>query len=217
MIEDLDKELQAVQRGLLPRGDAFAHGGNPHERLHQEAESEQAHGYSVEPDTAFTIDEIEAIARYKQKLVIKLNKNHGVLKGIETSAWGLSSYCLAKFLVYSSGGVGVIPAVAIVLGINQIVNRDLLEFRINRSTEGWELEDMQKLVRFGFSTAFGCFILWGAIGDFLHTVNTSNQTYSDIKEKIAQYQRLPEDDKNVAILAGVFVAGGVVYALQGKR
>lgn len=175
------------------------------------------HGYSVEPDTAFTADEIEAIARYKLHLVTKLNKSHGVLKGIETSAWGLSSYCLAKFLVYSSGTTGIFPAIAIVLGINQIVNRDLLEFRISRTTEGWELEDMQKLVRFFFSTAFGCFVLWGATGDFLHAVNNSNQTYRDIKEKIAQYQRLPQDDKNMTIIAGVVVAGGVVYALQGKK
>ena len=175
------------------------------------------HGYQVEPDTAFTADEIEAIARYKQKLVAKLNKNHGVLKGVETSAWGLSSYCLAKFLIYSSGTTGIFPAVAIVLGINQIVNRDLLEFRISRTTEGWELEDMQKLVRFVFSTAFGCFILWGAIGDYLHVVNNSKQTYSDIKEKIAQFQRLPKDDKNMAILWGIGGAGLVAYALQGKK
>jgi hypothetical protein len=183
----------------------------------QAAETEQSHGYSIEPDTAFTTDEIEAIARYKQKLIAKLNKNHGVLRGIETSAWGLSSYCLAKFLIYSSGTLGIFPSIAIVLGINQIVNRDLLEFRVNKTTEGWELEDMQKLVRFIFSTAFGCFILWGAIGDFFRTVNNSNQTYSDIKQAIIQYQKLPEDDKNMTILAGVVVAGGVVYALQGKR
>jgi len=191
MIEDLDKSLQA--------------------------EPEQVHGYAIETDTAFTPDEIEAIARYKQKLVTKLNKNHGVLKGIETSAWGLSSYCLAKFLVYSSGTTGIFPAVAIVLGINQIVNRDLLEFRINKTTNGWELEDMQKLVRFVFSTAFGCFILWGAIGDFFNVMRNSNQTYGDIKQAIIQYQKLPEDDKNMTILVGVIVAGGVVYALQGKR
>ena len=106
---------------------------------------------------------------------------------------------------------------AIVLGINQIVNRDLLEFRISRTTEGWELEDMQKLVRFVFSTVFGCFILWGATGDYLHVVNNSNQTYSDIKEKIAQFQRLPKDDKNMAIFWGIGGAGLVAYALQGKK
>jgi hypothetical protein len=183
----------------------------------EQAEDQQVHGYEIEPDTSFTNDEIEAIARYKQKLIAKLNKNHGVLKGIETSAWGLSSYCLAKFLIYSSGTTGIFPAVAIVLGINQIVNRDLLEFRISRTTEGWELEDMQKLVRFVFSTAFGCFILWGAIGDFFSTVRHSNQTYGDIKQAIIQYQKLPEDDKNTTILVGVIVAGGVVYALQRKN
>jgi hypothetical protein len=188
------------------------------EDLEQElnAEAEQTHGYNIEPDTSFTHDEVEAIARYKEKLAASLNKNHGVLKGLETSAWGLSSYCLAKFLVYSSGTIGIFPSIAIVLGINQIVNRDLLEFRINKSTEGWQLEDMQKLVRFGFSTAFGCFILWGAIGDFLHTMNNSNQTYDDIKQAIVQYQRLSEDDKNMTIITGVIVAGGIVYALRGK-
>jgi hypothetical protein len=190
MIEDLQQELQA---------------------------DEQAHGYLVEHDTAFTADEIEAIARYKQKLVTKLNKNHGVLKGIETSAWGLSSYCLAKFLIYSSGTTGIFPAVAIVLGINQIVNRDLLEFRINKSTEGWELEDMQKLVRFIFGFGFSCFITWGAIGDYFHIINNSNQTYSDIKQAIIQYQKLPEDSRNMAILWGIVGAGLGAYALQGKR
>lgn len=191
MIEELDKELQA--------------------------ETEQVRGYDLESDTAFTADETEAIANYKQNLIAKLNKNHGVLKGIETSAWGLSSYCLAKFLIYSSGTTGIFPAVAIVLGINQIVNRDLLEFRINKSTQGWELEDMHKLVRFIFSTVFGCFILWGAIGDYFRIVNSSNQTYEDIKQAIIQYQSLPKDDKNMIIIAGIVVAGGVVYALQGKR
>jgi hypothetical protein len=191
MIQDLEQELQ-------PDG-------------------QQVHGYTIEPDTAFTTDEIEAIARHKQKLITKLNKNHGVLRGIETSAWGLSSYCLAKFLVYSSGTTGIFPAIAIVLGINQIVNRDLLEFRISRTTEGWELEDMQRLAKFAFSFGFSCFVLWGAIGDYLHVINNSKQTYSDIKEKIAQFQELPQDDKNMTILAGIAGAGLAAWALQGKR
>lgn len=191
MIQDLEQELQP--------------------------DDQQTHGYTIETDTSFTPDEIEAIARYKQKLAAKLNKNHNVLKGIETSAWGLSSYCLAKFLVTVSGTTGIFPSIAIVLGINQIVNRDLLEFRINKSTQGWELEDMQKLVRFIFSTVFGCFIIWGAIGDFFGAIRNSNQTYSDIKQTIIQFQKLPEDDKNMTIIVGVIVAGGVIYALQGKR
>lgn len=188
------------------------------QEIEQKLQSDdQAHGYSVEPDTAFTTDEIEAIARYKQKLIVKLNKNHGVLKGIETSAWGLSSYCLAKFLIYSSGTTGIFPAIAIVLGINQIVNRDLLEFRINKTTVGWELEDMEKLIRFIFGLGFSCFITWGAIGDYLHVVNNSSQTYNDIKQAIAQYQKLPEDSKNMTILWGIAGAGLAAYALQGKR
>lgn len=183
----------------------------------QEAEIEQAHGYIIEPDTAFTPDEIEAIARYKQKLTANLHKNHAVLKGIETSVWGISSYCLAKFLINTSGTLGIFPSIAIVLGINQIVNRDLLEFRINKSTEGWEFEDMQKLVRFVFSTIFGCFIVWGAIGDFFATVRNSNQTYDDIQKTIVQFQKMPDDDKNLTLILGVIVGSGVVYTLSSKR
>lgn len=187
-----------------------------HENL-EDTDTQQIHGYPIEPDTDFTTDEVEAIALYKQELAAKLNRNHGVLKGIETTAWGLSSYCLAKFLIYASGTAGLFPAIAIVLGINQIVNRDLLEFRINKTIEGWEFEDMQKLVRFCFSFLFGGFILWGAVGDFFHTINSSKQTYADIKQAIASYEKLPGDDKNTTLIIGFVVGGLVVYALRDRR
>ncbi|MHC5822035.1 MAG: hypothetical protein ACYT04_40770, partial [Nostoc sp.] len=81
----------------------------------------------------------------------------------------------------------------------------------------WELEDMQRLVRFIFGFGFSCFITWGAIGDYLHVINNSNRTYSDIKQAIAQYQKLPEDSKNMTVLWGIAGAGLAAYALQGGK
>lgn len=181
-----------------------------------DGDTEQSQDYRDSPDTAFTQDEKEAIRRFKAKEVEKLNRSRAVLKGIESCGWGVTSYCLAKYLVIATGSAGLLPAVAIVLGINQIVNRDLLEFSVNKSPEGWVFTDMDKAIKFLFQTIFGCFILWTAIGDFYSTMKTSNQTYDNIKATVEDFNRMPENDKTIVFVVGALVAGGVVYAISKK-
>lgn len=182
----------------------------------QDGDTEQSHSYQDFPDTAFTQDELEAIKRFKAKEVEKLNRSRAVLKGIESCGWGVTSYCLAKYLVIATGSAGLLPAVAIVLGINQIVNRDLLEFSVNKSTDGWVFTDMHKAIKFIFQTIFGCFILWTAVGDFYSTLHSSHQTYDSIKATVEDFNRLPQSDKTLVFVVGAVVAGGVVYAISKK-
>lgn len=182
----------------------------------QDGDTEQSHSYQDFPDTAFTLDELEAIKRFKAKEVEKLNRSRAVLKGIESCSWGVTSYCLAKYLVIATGSAGLLPAVAIVLGINQIVNRDLLEFSVNKSPEGWVFTDMDKAIKFIFQTIFGCFILWTAVGNFYSTVQSSHQTYDNIKTTVKDFNRMQEDDKTLVFVVGALVAGGVVYAISKK-
>ena len=163
----------------------------------QDGDTEQSRFYQDFPDTAFTQDEQEAIKRFKAKEIEKLNRSRAVLKGIESCGWGVTSYCLAKYLVIATGSAGLMPAVAIVLGINQIVNRDLLEFTVNKSPEGWVFTDMDKAIKFLFQTIFGCFILWTAIGDFYTTLQNSHKTYDNIKATVEDFNRLPESDKTI--------------------
>jgi hypothetical protein len=64
-----------------------------------EGNSVQESNYPTEEDTAFTPDEQSAIKAYKENLTRKLNKNRSVLKGLEMSFWGISSYSVARFLI----------------------------------------------------------------------------------------------------------------------
>lgn len=180
-------------------------------------DTEQSRFYQDFPDTAFTQDEIEAIRRFKAKEIEKLNRSRAVLKGMESCGWGVTSYCLAKYLVIATGSMGLLPAVAIVLGINQIVNRDLLEFTVNKSTEGWTFTDMDKAIKFIFQTIFGCFILWTAVGDFYNTLQNSHQTYDSIKATVEDFNRMPENDKTIVFVVGALVAGGVVYSIHKSK
>lgn len=183
----------------------------------QDGDTEQSRFYQDFPDTAFTQDEQEAIRRFKAKEIEKLNRSRAVLKGIESCGWGVTSYCLAKYLVIATGSAGLMPAVAIVLGINQIVNRDLLEFTVNKSPEGWVFTDMDKAIKFLFQTIFGCFILWTAIGDFYTTMQNSHKTYDNIKATVEDFNRLPESDKTIVFVVGALVAGGVVYSIHKSK
>lgn len=183
----------------------------------QDGDTEKSLDYQDFPDTAFTQDEQEAIKRFKAKEIEKLNRSRAVLKGIESCGWGVTSYCLAKYLVIATGSAGLLPAVAIVLGINQIVNRDLLEFTVNKSPEGWVFTDMDKAIKFLFQTIFGCFILWTAIGDFYTTMQNSHKTYDNIKATVEDFNRLPESDKTIVFVVGALVAGSVVYSIHKSK
>lgn len=116
-------------------------------------DTSQESNYPIQEDTAFTPDEIEAIKAYKDNLNRKLSKNRSILKGLETSFWGITSYSLARFLIITSGTQGIALAIASIMLINQITNREVFdEININRKDGQWSADNMGKLIKFGFST-----------------------------------------------------------------
>jgi hypothetical protein len=173
--------------------------------------------YPTEQDTPFTPDEIDSIKRYKDNLNRKLEKNRSILKGLEVSFWGITSYSLARFLIITSGSQGIFLAVALVLTINQIVNRDLLEFNINKTNEGWELTNMDRLVKFIFQLILACFIIWGGIGNYFNTVRNSEQTYNDIKNTVENFNQLPQSDKTAIFVVAIIVISGASYVIISDK
>lgn len=175
--------------------------------------------YPIEQDTAFTPDEIESIKAYKEQLTNKLNKNRAVLKGLEVSFWGITSYSLARFLVLTSGSQGVGLAVAACLLINQITNRDCFDaFNINRKDSQWEVDGMGKLIKFGFSTVVSAFVIWSALSNFLQVADSSKQTYYQLQNKVEEFNRLPEEKQNgIFIVGGLILLAGVYTVVDGMK
>jgi hypothetical protein len=184
-----------------------------------ELEEKQDSNYPLETDTPFTPDEIESIKAYKDNLTRKLNKNRSVLKGLEMSFWGITSYSLARFLIVTSGTGGIALAVASILLINQITNRELLDsININRKEGQWEAEGMGRLVKFGFSTLVTAFLMWSALGSFFNVVNSSKQTYSQLQETVTTFNKLPLDNQNgFIIVGGLLGLAGLFTIIDSKR
>jgi|GEM_PF-1803814 len=146
-------------------------------------DTSQESNYPIQEDTAFTPDEIEAIKAYKDGLSRKLSKNRSILNGLETSFWGITSYSLARFLIFTSGTGGIALAIASILLINQITNREVFDgININRKDGQWSADNMGKLIKFGFSTLVTAFVIWSALGSFLNIVNSSKQTYDQLQD-----------------------------------
>ncbi len=175
--------------------------------------------YPIETDTAFTPDEIESIKAYKDKLTNKLNKNRSVLKGLEVSFWGITSYSLAIFLVLTSGTQGIGLAIAACLLINQITNRDCLDaFNVNRRDGQFEVDGMGKLVKFGFSTLVSAFVIWSALGNFIQVVETSKHTYNRLQDTVTEFNKLPSDKQNaIFIIGGLLGLAGIYTLIDGAR
>lgn len=175
--------------------------------------------YPIEQDTSFTPDEIESIKTYKERLQAKLNKNRSVLKGLEVSFWGITSYSLARFLVLTSGSQGVGLAVAACLLINQITNRDCLDtLNINRKDGQFEVDGMGKLIKFLFSTLVSAFVIWSALGNFLQVAESSKNTYSQLQNKVEEFNRLPDEKQNaILIVGGLLILAGVYTVVDGIK
>ncbi|MBD2607469.1 hypothetical protein H6G81_23805 [Scytonema hofmannii FACHB-248] len=175
--------------------------------------------YPIQEDTAFTPDEIEAIKAYKDNLNRKLNKNRSILKGLETSFWGITSYSLARFLIITSGTQGIALAIASILLINQITNREVFDgININRKDGQWSADNMGKLIKFGFSTLVTAFVMWSALGSFLNIVNSSKQTYNQLQDTVTAFNKLPEDKQNgFIIVGGLLVLAGIYTIIDSKR
>jgi hypothetical protein len=170
--------------------------------------------YPIEEDDAFTLDEIEAIKAYKKQLQKKIDGKYSINRVIEQTFWGVTSYSLCRWLVITSGGMGFNLAIAVALLLNNIVNRDCFDsFSINKNSEGWEITGMGKLLKFTFSSAVAGFILWSAAGDFLYMARNSEQTYKDLQATVEDFNRLPDDNKNLVYVGGAVLALGAIATI----
>ena len=174
----------------------------------------QQSNYPTSEDDSFTPDEQEAIKTYKDNLTRKLNKNRSVLNGLEMSFWGITSYSLARFLILTSGINGIALSVSAILVINQITNREAIEQLVNRKNDENKSETMGKFIKFGFSVAVTAFLMFGSIGNFLHIVKNSDETYQDIKVAANKFQQLPQEQQNEALIIGVVIGLSMVYVFS---
>jgi hypothetical protein len=182
-----------------------------------EDDNEEKPNYPHLDDTAFTPDEAESIKAYKGTLQSKIAKNQSVLRGLETSFWGITSYSLAKFLVVTSGSVGVGLAVAASVLINNITNRDCLDSINIDINDGVKTEGMGKLVKFGFSTIVSGFVIWSAIGDFYHIKNQSKETYNNLQNTVEEFNRLPDKNQNELLVIGAILGIAGLYVAIDSR
>ncbi|BAZ18961.1 hypothetical protein NIES4071_108460 (plasmid) [Calothrix sp. NIES-4071] len=182
----------------------------------KEDTTNQQSNYPTESDNSFTLDEQEAIKTYKENLARKLNKNRSVLRGLEMSFWGITSYSLARFLILTSGMDGVPLAVSAILIINQITNREAIEELINR--KGEESQDkMGRLIKFGFSTLVTAFLIWSALGNFLSVIRTSSDTYKNLQVAVDDFNKLPDDKQNAILIVGGLIGLAGIYVIIDSR
>lgn len=174
--------------------------------------------YKIETDTSFTPDEIQAIKAYKENLQKKISKNRSILRGLEASFWGITSYSLAKLLIFTSGMSGVGLAVAASFLINNITNRDCLDgFSINRREGQFEVDGMGKIIKFGFSTLVASFVIWSAVGDFINVVNNSKNTYEGLQNTVKEFNKLPDNQQNtILIIGGLIILCGLYVVIDSK-
>lgn len=173
--------------------------------------------YPIEQDNSFTPDEIESIKEYKKNLQNKLNKNRSILKGLEVSFWGITSYSLARYLVLTSGTSGIGLAFAACLFINQITNRDCIDAFNLDYQEGFKSSGMGKLFKFGLSTIVTAIIFWNAVGDLLNLKNSSEQTYRNLENTVEEFNRLPTEEQNkLYIIGGIIIVAGLYVVVDSK-
>ncbi len=178
--------------------------------------SEQQSNYPTEEDTSFTPDEQEAIRVYKDNLTRKLNKNRSVLKGLEMSFWGITSYSLARFLILTSGTQGIALAFSAILIINQITNREAIEELISRNNEGNQ-DIMGRFIKFGFSTVVTAFLIWSALGNFISVIHTSGETYKNLQNTVEDFNKLPDDKQNTILIVGGLIGLAGIYVIVDSR
>jgi ABC-type multidrug transport system fused ATPase/permease subunit len=190
------------------------------ESSRQTSDEENQANYPRSEDSSFTPDEIEIISEFKANHQKKINKNHSILKGLEVSFWGITSYSLARFLILTSGTQGLTLAIASTFLINQITNRDCLDnFRVNKKDDQWEIDGMGRLIKFGLSTIVSVIVFWGAIGDFIQMVNSSKQTYNTLQTTVDEFNKLPNDEQNkLIVIVGIsFIAGVYTISCLNRR
>lgn len=187
----------------------------------KDSEETQAENYPIETDDSFTPDEIEAIKRHKASLLSKLNKNRSVLKGLEVSFWGITSYSLARFMVLSSGTAGIPLAIAACFLINNISNREVLDSVNINYDEGMKASGIGGfMLKFGLSTLVTIVILWGALGDLLALKDNSSKTYDSLRHTVEEFNRLPDPQQDKWLIFAALVGAAAVYTAvdsKGRR
>lgn len=186
--------------------------------IFDELEDKPESNYLIEEDTSFTPDEIESITEYKANLKSKLAKKRSVLKGLEVGFWGITSYSLSRFLVLSSGTSGVGLAIAASILINNITNRDCLDaLNIERKEGQFEVNGMGKAIKFLISTLVASLVIWQATGDLLRLDKQSKETYQALQDKVEEFNKLPESQQNMLIVAGGLLGLGGLYAVVDSK
>lgn len=181
-------------------------------------DASQQSNYPTEEDSSFTPDEQDAIKAYKENLNQKLNKNRSVLKGLEMSFWGITSYSLARFIILTNGTGGIALAVSAILIINQITNREAIEELINHKGEDNRNNVMGRFIKFGFSGLITLFLMWGAVGKFLEIAYQSGETYKNIQTTIDKFNKLPDSEQNtITVLVGLLSIAGVYIVVDSRR
>jgi len=189
-----------------------------------EQDDNQTENYPVIPDLPFTLDEIEAIKRYKAELVERQAKTKGIKRALEAGFWGVCSYSIARYLVVV-GGVSTLPLVfALNIAINNIVNRHLLDaVNVDKNDEGWKFEGLMKGLRFIGSCALGLFITYQAVGDVWQGFRQSEDIYRSIETQVDNFNRLPKQDQYeqlkiwVPAVIGAAIVGVLVGTNGGKK
>ena len=75
-----------------------------------------------------------------------------------------------------------------------------------------------KLIKFGISTLVPAFVIWSAVGDFLHVVNHSEDTYNRLSKTVEDFNKLPNDQQNkIAIAGGLFIIAGLYVVIDSSR
>jgi hypothetical protein len=183
--------------------------------LEESQTDEQQSNYPSEEDTAFTPDEQQAIRDFIKNINRERDKNRSVLKGLEMSFWGITSYSLARFLILTSGTQGIALAFAVILIINQITNREAIEELINSKSEG---DNMGRFIKFGFSTVVTAFLIWGALGNFFNIIRTSGDTYNELQGSVQKFNNLPDDEQNaILVVVGLLGIGGFYTIIDSRR
>lgn len=171
--------------------------------FNEEKDEEQGR-YPIEPDIAFTPDEIERIQEFiseKRLEIVKLNSMH---RGIEQGFWAITAYSFSRYLILTGGMSNFIPVLAINLVLNQIVNRDILQNDDDDNEEGKNIMAMKKGLNLLGGLIAAILTVASATGDIVSLDRVSKDAYRASRDNIEVYHNLNKKDKNDVM---VFMAG----------
>ncbi|MEM9926690.1 MAG: hypothetical protein AAF915_23565 [Cyanobacteria bacterium P01_D01_bin.50] len=183
------------------------------EEIFDSSETDENQEYPIATDTEFTIDEISAIKEFKKTQLERIAKKRNTLEIIERIAWSVSSYSLARWLVLTSGSMGLNLAIISIITMNNIANRRLFDdVNIDYEDGGLKMRGMGKLVRIGGGLITSLIIGWSALGDFYDFKRNSEITYDNLTKMVEDFNNLPSDEDRWKVIA---VGGGIAFGIYG--